>query len=74
MKESHYIPAYTRINGRRQESACGRWIMPREHSNEPTCPFCVDYLHRDAETADMISASLSLVLQDGILAPEGWHR
>jgi hypothetical protein len=46
--ESHYIPPFTRINGPKQETVCGTWIRPSEHSNEPTCPACLRWLEQDA--------------------------
>jgi hypothetical protein len=45
-----YIPAFTRRNGRKQETACRRWILPHEHSDNPTCPDCAAYVA--AELAD----------------------
>lgn len=54
---THYLPPFTRINGRQQEAACGAWIAVREHSIEPTCPRCLAYLQQDAadtRTADEV--------------------
>jgi hypothetical protein len=47
--ETHYIPPYTRVNGRKQETVCGTWITAREHSKEPTCPACAAWLEQDAQ-------------------------
>jgi hypothetical protein len=52
---THYIPPFTRVNGRQQETVCGLWIREREFSREPTCPACAAWLVQsaveDAETA-----------------------
>jgi hypothetical protein len=47
-KDTHYIPPYTRINGRHQETVCFLWITAAEHSNEPTCQTCARWLEQDA--------------------------
>ena len=44
---THYIPAFTRQNGRTQQAACLLYIRPSEHSNEPTCPECAAWLAAD---------------------------
>ena len=64
---SCYIPAYTRINGKHQESACGRWLLAKDHSNEPTCQHCQEYLAQDADLAVSMAASFGLVIQDGLM-------
>jgi hypothetical protein len=52
---THYIPPFTRVNGRQQEAACRAWVLEREFSREPTCPACAAWLVQsaveDAETA-----------------------
>lgn len=45
---THWIPPFTRINGRKQEASCGAWVTARDHSNEPSCPACAAYLQQDA--------------------------
>jgi hypothetical protein len=49
-----YIPSDTRENGAKRETACGRYLLPAEHSNTPTCGRCREYLTLraicDAET------------------------
>lgn len=47
-KQTHYIPPFTRINGRKQEAVCGAWVEASEHSNEPTHDVCRRYLEQDA--------------------------
>ena len=47
---SHYVPAYTEVNGRHQKAACGAWVTPREHSSEPDCDACHAYLLAEADT------------------------
>lgn len=53
-KQTHYIPPFTRINGRKQEAVCGAWITTKEHSNEPTCTKCYGWLlfGNDTRTAE----------------------
>ena len=51
---THYIPAFTRENGRQREAACGAWVRRAEHSCEPSCPTCKAYL--ESETADTRTA------------------
>ncbi len=54
---THYIPPFTRINGRKQETVCFLWITAAEHSNEPTCEACqkwMDELSKDTRTADEV--------------------
>lgn len=53
--ESHYIPVFTRENGRKREAVCGEWILPSQHSNEPTHDVCARWLLQEADntkTAD----------------------
>ena len=50
---THYLPAYTEVNGRQQKAACGRWIRAQEHSNEPTCDGCHAYVESEAATAHL---------------------
>lgn len=52
---THYIPPFTRDNGRKQQALCAAYILPREHSPEPTCASCAEQLTsldlRDADEA-----------------------
>ena len=41
---THYLPAFVAVHGRFQQAACGAYIRESEHSNEPTCAGCRDYL------------------------------
>ena len=50
----HYIPAFTRTDGIRQEAACSRYVFPMEHSTEPTCPDCRRWLGVDHEMGEPI--------------------
>ncbi len=67
---SHYICAYTRTNGRKQETACQTWAEAREHSAEPTCPLCAAWLQQDAEEAEQVAASFGLEIVNGFLVPK----
>jgi hypothetical protein len=49
MKLTHYIPPFTRQNGPKQETVCGTWIRPSEHSNEPACEKCQRWLEQDTD-------------------------
>lgn len=44
--DSHYIPYFTRENGRKREAVCGVWCLPSQHSNEPTCADCARWLQQ----------------------------
>lgn len=47
---THYIPPFTRQNGRKQEAVCGAWVRPdREFSREPDCPHCATWLEQDIQ-------------------------
>lgn len=48
--DTHYILPFTVINGRVQRAACGRYVLPKEHSAEPTCATCKAYVEDDAKT------------------------
>lgn len=56
-----YIPYFTRELGRYRETACQRWVMPSEHTNDPTCPGCREYVEQeardDARTAEDVFGS-----------------
>lgn len=56
---THYIPAFTEVNGRSQLSACNKWIPADEHSAEPTCPTCKAYIEdgcRELSADDVFGA------------------
>lgn len=53
MPESHYLPAYTQINGRKQKAACGAWVTARQHADQPTCADCLAYVLSERETAHL---------------------
>ncbi len=55
---SHYIPAYTEINGRQQKTICGVWVTAQEHSTLPTCRECADYLTAEAEEDALTAQNL----------------
>lgn len=41
---THYLPYFCETVGVRQRAACGALIVPSEHSTEPACEPCCDYL------------------------------
>jgi hypothetical protein len=41
---SHYIPAFTIRSGRWQRAACGGAVTQDQHSAQPTCEACREYL------------------------------
>jgi hypothetical protein len=51
-----YIPYDARENGAKRETACGRYLLPAEHSPAPTCARCREYLQvkavRDTPTVE----------------------
>jgi hypothetical protein len=47
---SHYLPAFTRQLGRKQQAACSLYIFAHEHSSEPECSTCAAFLVQEAET------------------------
>jgi hypothetical protein len=54
MTMRHFVPPFTRINGRKQQAACGLYVRPEEiapRATEPTCPECLAYCEADAATA-----------------------
>jgi uncharacterized paraquat-inducible protein A len=51
MTFSHYLPAFTTRRQRVQMAACGTFINPEEHSQEPTCARCKAWLDADTEEA-----------------------
>lgn len=52
----HYLPSYTLVDGVRQQAACGQYILPSQHSTEPSCEQCLDYLtsERAADPVDFL--------------------
>lgn len=48
---THYIPAFTEINGPKQRAVCGVWIRQRDHVCEPSCADCARWLNADAAEA-----------------------
>ena len=45
---THYLPPFTRLRGVHQQAACGKFILPQEHSAEPRCAACKAYVEREA--------------------------
>lgn len=53
----HYIPAFTRTDGVRQEAVCSRYVFPMEHSDEPMCPDCRRWLGIEPQMGYSVVAS-----------------
>lgn len=53
MTTTHYLPAFVAVDGRHQIAACGAAILAAEHSPEPTCQACRDYLQADVAPASV---------------------
>lgn len=49
--DSHYIPHFTRTDGRVQRAVCGEMIHAVDHTAEPTCPRCKAWIEADAAEA-----------------------
>ncbi len=67
---THYIAAFTERNGHQQRAACGRWVQASEHSNEPDCAGCRDYLAQDAADEAETLRALGLAKIDGFIVPK----
>ena len=46
---THYIPSFTRRNGRQEQAACGAWCRPSDQSAEPSCVRCAAWLLEEAK-------------------------
>lgn len=42
--QTHYIPAFTRENGRTREAVCGTFVPLAAHAVEPSCVSCAEWL------------------------------
>lgn len=51
MGETHYLPYFTRSDGRVQRAVCGEMIHAVDHTAEPTCATCRRWLDADAAEA-----------------------
>ena len=53
--DSHYVPVFTeRRRDGTQLAVCGQWVMAPEHSTEPTCGECHEWLMEDAEQLEQL--------------------
>ncbi len=64
---SHYIPAFTDINGKQQRAACGEWVYSSQHSCEPACLGCQTWLTKDAPELD---AAMEAMIADDVKKAE----
>lgn len=50
---THYIPPFTETRGRgihqMQRAFCGAWVEEAQHSAEPSCERCQEFLEADAK-------------------------
>lgn len=44
MTKTHYVTAFTRNNGRKEQAACGRYVRAYEIAPRETAPTCSDCL------------------------------
>lgn len=51
----HYLPKFVETDGVRQKAACGAWIFPSEHSTEPNCEPCLDYLTSESSAQERVA-------------------
>jgi hypothetical protein len=42
--ETHYVPPFTRQNGRKERASCGRYVRAHEVAPRETAPTCADCL------------------------------
>lgn len=52
---THYVPFFTEIRRGLQTAVCGSHIFMHEHSVEPTCPVCLQWLTQDDAEAKALS-------------------
>ncbi len=70
---THYLPAFIPapvFRGRlprRQQAVCGLPIDASEHSTEPTCQACQDWLVQEAEDTAETAEALGMEIRDGFL-------
>ena len=55
---THYLPAFTTTWRGMQRAVCGAWCDRRDHTNEPTCRVCAEYLLAEAKNQDRIARAL----------------
>lgn len=53
---THFIPPFTRRNGRKQEAVCGEWIEAKEHASPPTCAQCLQWVNEEPKTLEELEA------------------
>lgn len=65
--DTHYVAPFTRINGRKQQAVCCRYVRPNEiapRGSAPTCPECLTYVEagpqREQEFETTIAADPDL--------------
>jgi len=50
---SHYLPFFCEAQGVLQRAACGAFIFPNQHSAEPNCERCLDYITSEQLALDV---------------------
>jgi hypothetical protein len=51
LADTHYIPYFTRADGKVQRAVCGEMIHAVDHTSDPTCPQCKAWIDADAAEA-----------------------
>lgn len=52
MNDTHFVPPFTRTNGRKQQAVCGAYVRDYEiapRATAPTCPACLTYVEAAPE-------------------------
>lgn len=74
IEKTHYIlpfaPVFRGRAPRRQMTACGIYIDASEHSTEPSCHACADYLQREADNDAETAEGLGFEIKDGVMLPK----
>ena len=74
---THYTAYFTQnlrgATSQSQKAVCGAYILPTEHTSEPTCPQCLAYLQAEAEDEQAIADALGVTLENGMYVPKE-HR
>lgn len=64
-----FAPVFRGKAPRRQMTACGIYIEASEHSTEPTCDVCAEYLQREADNDAETAEGLGFVIGNGLMLP-----
>lgn len=74
IEKTHWIlpfaPVFRGKAPRRQMTACGIYIEATEHSTEPSCQTCADYLQREADNDAETAEGLGFEIKGGVMLPK----